>query len=151
MFAQELCRRQRGIRESMHFHGRRNKNATKMSRRRPFPELFSLMWVRHPPKNVWLYRPAPGSQSASACGCSKRRGTKRCFKVERPSHARNSATLREWPTVRLMDDFARTRPSRDKAQVQRNANGRAETQRSFHIDLSGMTNEKRRSGNTRRS
>jgi len=53
-----------------HFHGRRNKNATKMSRRRPFPELFSLMWARHPPKTRGSIVPAPGSQSASACGCS---------------------------------------------------------------------------------
>ena len=53
-----------------HFHGRRNKNATKMSRRRPFPELFSLMWARHPPKTRGSIVPAPGSQSANACGCS---------------------------------------------------------------------------------
>ena len=52
------------------FHGRRNKNATKMSRRRPFPELFSPMWVRHPPKPCGSIVSAPGSQSASACGCS---------------------------------------------------------------------------------
>jgi hypothetical protein len=56
MFAQELSEGNVASGRPGHFHGRRNKNATKMSRRRPFPELFSLMWGGTRQK-VWLYRP----------------------------------------------------------------------------------------------